>query len=309
MKTTGSLIALLSFAILANGQDKVSFLEPNCGVSILGLRNSRYRIIGGAMAVKYENPWMAFIKSTVECGGSLITARKLIISQGNKQINLRLSLGFVLSAAHCMTGKPTKVRLGEYDRETERDCRHMECIAKAQEFDVDATFVHTNYEQQRHDLALLRLAQRVQYTDNISPICVLLRPSVLNLEDYIVKFSVYGWGKTELGQSSRFLRKTTLYNLNRTACAEQYPDASIDRDHICGQRSGTSTCNGDSGGPLGARIIYKRKDIMILFGIVSFGGNICENATVFTNVMAHLDWIKNIVQIGETLVADGKANM
>lgn len=130
---------------------------------------------------------------------------------------------------------------------------------------------------------------------------MLLRPSVPNLEDLVDKFSAYGWGRTESGQSSQILRKTTLYNLDRDVCGRQFPDMKIDRDHICAERAGASTCNGDSGGPLGARVIYHRDDKMIQFGIVSYGREICENATVFTNVMAHLDWIRNIVRIGGTV--------
>ncbi|KAH8285002.1 hypothetical protein KR054_003774 [Drosophila jambulina] len=279
-KTLLAVLTVLSCLFLSHSQEAGEFLEEPCG-----LPPQRNKLIGAHVALIATTPWMAIIigQEGFKCGASLITSR------------------FVLSAAHCLGGGPLKVRLGEYDRETELDCRHSRCIDKAQEFDVDATFIHHAYEQQRHDLALLRLAPRVQYTANIFPICVLLRPSVPNLEDHIHKFSVYGWGKTETGEASRLLRKTTLYNLNRTECAQQYPDANIDRDHICGQRHGAGTCNGDSGGPLGARIIYNRKDIMVLFGIVSFGGWNCANATVFTNVMAHLDWIRNIVRIGETI--------
>ncbi|XP_041632874.2 phenoloxidase-activating enzyme 1-like [Drosophila kikkawai] len=274
-----TLLAVLACLSLSYSQEAGEFLEEPCG-----LPPQRYKLVGARIALIATTPWMAIIigPEGFRCGASLITSR------------------FVLSAAHCLGGGPLKVRLGEYDRETERDCRHSQCIDQAQEFEVDATFIHQGYEQQRHDLALLRLALRVQYTANIFPICVLLRPSVPHLEDHIVKFSVYGWGKTESGQSSRLLRKTTLYNLNRTSCGSQYPDANINRDHICGQRFGSSTCNGDSGGPLGARIIYNRQDIMVLFGIVSFGGELCENATVFTNVMAHLNWIRNIVRLGGT---------
>lgn len=48
-----------------------------------------------------------------------------------------------------------KVRLGVLERE-----------AEAQEFAVDAMFVHTDYYFDQHDLALLRLAKRVHYSGN-----------------------------------------------------------------------------------------------------------------------------------------------
>nr|XP_041632743.1 CLIP domain-containing serine protease B9-like [Drosophila kikkawai] len=130
-----TLLAVLACLSLSYSQEAGEFLEEPCG-----LPPQRYKLVGARIALIATTPWMAIIigPEGFRCGASLITSQR-----------------------------HSKVRLGEYDRETERDCRHSQCIDQAQEFEVDATFIHQGYEQQRHDLALLRLALRVQYTGSV----------------------------------------------------------------------------------------------------------------------------------------------
>ncbi|KAH8402211.1 hypothetical protein KR009_010451 [Drosophila setifemur] len=274
MKFAGTVIAIFAihlYLMVGQGQATGNFLKEPCGMVTSRIKA---RIVGGRAAEITSTPWMAMITSNGEfiCGASLITNRRQSI----------LSLSFYI------------VRLGEYDTRTERDCKNWHCKAAAQDFDVDATLIHHDYTLERHDIALLRMATRVQFTQDISPICLLLDPAQRNLGEVVHKFNVFGWGRTASGEKSHILQKATLFNTPRSRCSSQF-GLPVDQDHICADRAKVSTCNGDSGGPLLAWVIYKGQNVWIQFGIISYGHRICHNATVFTNVMSHVEWIQNIV--------------
>ncbi|KAH8271556.1 hypothetical protein KR018_006814, partial [Drosophila ironensis] len=259
------LIGLHHVSMAAQCIGPGAFLQQPCGIV-----PPSYRITGGTNSRIDSTPWMAMItrRGLLICGGSLVTNRRFIENPHPR----------------------SKVRLGDVDSRSKLDSGDSGAL----EIDVDAKFVHQDFTMERHDLALLRLSQPVNYTNHISPMCLLLDPAHRNLGEYVTKFKVFGWGKTETGQTSRVLQETYLYNLPRTACQRQL-GLPVDGDHICAERSSTSTCNGDSGGPLIAKVIYKGRVVWIQFGIVSYGHHECRDATVFTNVMTHVQWIRNIV--------------
>ncbi|EDV55467.2 serine protease easter [Drosophila erecta] len=259
-------VPLAACSVVVMGAVGDSLLEQPCGTVPI----RKFKIVGGHDAHVASTPWMAMVTGQAGflCGGSLIASR------------------FILTAAHCVGNKKLKVRLGVLDQE-----------AEAQEFDVDGMFLHTGSELGKHDIALLRLAKPVQYDDNISPICLLLDPLFKDLDEHIVKFRTYGWGQTQSKDSSRMLQKTSLFNLRRTECTKQFPYQEIDRSHICAERAGASTCSGDSGGPLTAIVTYGHVPTVFQFGVTSYGAENCSKATVFTNVMAHLEWIVNTVRV------------
>ncbi|EDW91233.2 serine protease grass [Drosophila yakuba] len=259
------LLAACSAIVLGSLGD--NFLEQPCGT----VPNFKYKIIGGHNAPEATAPWMAMVigERGFICGGSLIAKR------------------FVLTAAHCVGNVDLKVHLGVLDQEE----------AKASnEFHVDGMFVHMDSDLGKHDIALLRLAKPVQYADKVSPICVLLDPLFKNLDEHIIKFRTYGWGQTQSSKSSRMLQKTSLFNLRRSECSILFPHMEIDRNHVCAERANASTCSGDSGGPLTAIVTYDHVPTVFQFGVTSYGFEDCSKATVFTNVMAHLDWIVNTVR-------------
>ncbi|XP_041675862.1 CLIP domain-containing serine protease 14D-like isoform X2 [Drosophila eugracilis] len=222
----------------------------------------KFKIVGGHTAPRASTPWMA----------SLIGEN-----------------GFICGAT-LITNRSRRVRLGEND------------LSKGgQEFKVDARIKHHNYSGDRHDIALLRLSARAQYTERISPICLLLDPLFSHLEDHIIKFRTYGWGENQFGRLNTILHKTSLYNTDRVNCSREFQNRSIDRDHICAKAANSSTCNGDSGGPLTAIVTYDHVATEFQFGIVSFGKQDCGGVTVFTNVMSHLEWIVENVRKAEKI--------
>lgn len=92
------------------------------------------------------------------------------------------------------------VRLGELDQSTDPDCYENECADPPLNVPVVENITHENFQTtgQDNDIALLRLAYSVTFTDWIKPIClpVTERARTLNYENYA--FVVAGWGKTEV---------------------------------------------------------------------------------------------------------------
>lgn len=87
-----------------------------------------------------------------------------------------------------------EVRLGEHDTRTGRDCNSVGdlCITHV-DVEIERIFVHKDYNARfkNHDIALLRLSEEVELTENIQPICL---PSSSVSFDH-KNLSVAGWGE------------------------------------------------------------------------------------------------------------------
>uniref|UniRef100_A0A182V102 Peptidase S1 domain-containing protein n=1 Tax=Anopheles merus TaxID=30066 RepID=A0A182V102_ANOME len=143
-------------------------------------------------------PWAAMVLlrrvQKLVCSGSLIASR------------------FVLSAAHCFvdvrgTSKPAtdyRVRLGDWDLELDEDCLYVrgQLVCNEQQpvdYAVERIISHGDFQRQRrdflHDIALLKLAEAVEYGAQIGPACL---PN-WNVGVPLIagqKFTVFGWGRT-----------------------------------------------------------------------------------------------------------------
>lgn len=98
----------------------------------------------------------------------------------------------------------TGVRLGEWDTETERDCDNGDCSDPVVDIVVEQLIPHegynTNSKTQENDIALLRLAQPVTFTDWIKPICLPTSSNLRSISYDGINLEVAGWGKTENGK-------------------------------------------------------------------------------------------------------------
>nr|XP_044249193.1 serine protease grass-like [Drosophila takahashii] len=132
------------------------------------------------------------------------------------------------------------------------------------------------------------MAQKVQFSDYVRPICLLLNVQMEN----VLRFNVTGWGMLENGQMSNILQKTTLSKVYPSYCMTKY-EKTVDQYQICTGSETSDTCVGDSGGPLTAEINYNGEVRTVQYGIVSYGSQICAKGglSVNTNVANYMDWI------------------
>ncbi|XP_037713715.1 serine protease grass-like [Drosophila subpulchrella] len=268
------VFAVLACLFLATENGSAFLLENGCGKSN---RSENYGLIGGGQnAGILSNPWMVLIiiGGSPLCGGSLITSR------------------FVLTAAHCISPLYTIVRLGDYlTVNPEDDCSTGICIPRAYIKHVDKKIPHANFNKisnQQYDIGLLRMADVVEFSDSVRPICLLFNAQMENVS----LFNVTGWGKREDGEMSRVLQKATLSKFDRSQCSQKYEE-TVDETQICAGSYSSDSCDGDSGGPLSAEVYYKGEFRPFLYGIVSYGKLQCTGGGlgVYTNVTSFTNWI------------------
>ncbi|KAL2751137.1 transmembrane protease serine 9-like [Vespula maculifrons] len=235
-----------------------------------GLRNEESRIVGGQTTRMNELPWMAKLSylNKFYCGGSLINDR------------------YVLTAAHCVKGFMwfmIKVTFGEHDR----------CIDKGLETRyvvrvLTGDFSFLNFD---NDIALLRLNDRVPFSDTIRPICL---PTIKENEYIGSKAIAAGWGTLkEEGKPSCLLQEVEVPVMSLQDCRNtSYSPRMISDNMLCaGYPDGMKdSCQGDSGGPLITEREDKRYEII---GIVSWGNGCARPGYpgVYTRITNYLDWI------------------
>jgi len=94
------------------------------------------------------------------------------------------------------------VRLGEWNVSSVKDCQYLNdaevCSDPPKDVAIQKIIPHPNYDSashdQHYDLALLKLAQIIEFTDFISPICLPV-DQLLRSEDFTRRsLTVSGWG-------------------------------------------------------------------------------------------------------------------
>lgn len=150
---------------------------------------------------------------------------------------------FQISFLYNFRGLPKYVRLGDLDLATEDD------DASPQDFEVIRAVSHPDYKapSKYHDIALLELNQKVNFTDYISPACL---DTGLELRE--ANLTATGWGKTGFSEvSSTFLLKVDLDHVPHPRCVQSFgkqsvkdlPDGIVEEIQICaGRVKGKDTC-------------------------------------------------------------------
>ncbi|KFB42148.1 hypothetical protein ZHAS_00009812 [Anopheles sinensis] len=202
----------------------------------------------------------------------------------------------VLTAAHCFKfNSPTVVRLGEYD---------ITQVSKDEaQINIAGFILHPKYSNLKayHDIALVKLADKVEFTKFIRPAC-LWDKNVPNTSWYIATgFGMYD--NIDIKQSS-IMRKVKLRVFVHDACKKPYKHDMRLREGLHDSQlcvgdtvEGRDTCKGDSGGPL-QMINTPNTCIFHVVGITSRGPKGCgvgKTKAIYTKVSYYIDWIEENV--------------
>uniref|UniRef100_A0A6E8W2A8 Peptidase S1 domain-containing protein n=1 Tax=Anopheles coluzzii TaxID=1518534 RepID=A0A6E8W2A8_ANOCL len=226
--------------------------QANDGGLIYDLRNN------DTLSQYAEYPWVVYILALKKqeansgdfvCGGTLIHSR------------------LVVTTAHNTDGKTDLVaRFGEWDISTTKE------PFPQQDIDVAEVIKHPQYvfNPIQNDIALLVLAESVQYAAHIRPIC-LPQPT----DEFVGQRCVSnGWGK-ERGVYANVMKKLTLPVIGRANCTRMLryaglgPFYTLREGFLCaGGEDAVDMCKGDGGSPLACQT---ESGTYVLAGIVSWG--------------------------------------
>lgn len=237
------------------------------------------RIINGKTAPRGSHPWFAaFFKvenndeedlNLPYCGGVIINQH------------------YVLTAAHCIFNKrlsDMRVAFEFYELDKYGMVPDMKLYKVAEKI------THPKFDDHpkspKADIGLIRLAEPIQFSSSIKPIC-LPNSDQINFTELIA----VGWGRIHrTGDRPETLQQVPLPQDDGN-CEMWYDKKFLD-DHICardGKAKGWGdVCNGDSGGPL---IGMDQTKHATLAGLVSYSTCLGIPAAVFTRVSYYLDWI------------------
>ena len=259
----------------------VNFLSgQNCGITHRDPSKASFRIVEGTAAEKGAFPYLVSLQHRFrghQCGGSIFTDR------------------FIITAAHCFMyddhPESWTVFAGDHHLEQEN--------ADRQRMRVEAIKMHdgfTGRPASKDDIALVKLAEPLQFNDLVGPVCLPSRgQSFADIDDCFAA----GWGDnrdTEHFELTPQLQQVREKLVDHAHCHSKHRQYNIMTNidaakQICFGNGEKTACKGDSGGPLACKLY----DRYYLAGVTSFGHPRCRNAfglpSVFTNVGHFTGWI------------------
>ncbi|CAF2143492.1 unnamed protein product [Rotaria magnacalcarata] len=231
------------------------------------------RIVGGHEAVPHSWPWQVLFEAGGTCGGTLINAE------------------YVLTAAHCIGTEDLSeitITAGLHSLEQNENTETTRQVRQAQQVTVHPGY---NSDTIKNDLALVRLAEPVEFNENVQPACLPGPDPKPDSEVVLI-----GWGVTSTGgELSPVLKQTEVQVIDH---CDQHWEEVDDATQLCfkDKTLTSAACQGDSGGPA----LQEHEGQWVVEGVTSFGHRICEVIQhglpdVYTRVSAFLPWIHSVI--------------
>uniref|UniRef100_A0A0P5YPR2 Clip-domain serine protease n=1 Tax=Daphnia magna TaxID=35525 RepID=A0A0P5YPR2_9CRUS len=261
-------------------------------------RSTHQRIIGGSEAIPNSWPFVVGLsvpddegKSSIICGGSLISETKVLIAARCVE---RFSMIDMFYAT---------LKLGMHEPDDSQATRR-----------ISQMMVHKDYNPKTNsfDIAILTMVAPVTYTKAISPVCLARANTDVDAHAGKVAY-IMGWGPTisDKKQAASKLMKqadlpieepaeTTPAKLMQGAvstikseeCKAIYRNpGQISRTMLCASSDKSDFCQGDIGGPL---VLQASNGLWTQIGIASWSAGCqseTETASVYTNVALLRPWI------------------
>ncbi|XP_076280974.1 uncharacterized protein LOC143209360 [Lasioglossum baleicum] len=285
---------LKEFQECITDQEPYPMVELTCSEYACGRRRSVYgnskvktRIVGGVESAPGDWPFLAAILGGPEqvfyCAGVLIADQ------------------WILTAGHCV-GNYNYSDVSGWTIQLGITRRHSHTYL-GQKMKVKKVVPHPNYNlgiAHDNDVALFQLEKRVQFHDDLRPVC--LPPANKPLVPGTV-CTVIGWGKKNDSDTSEYelaVNEVRVPVLNREMCNSwlAYKEVNVTDGMICAgyPDGGKDACQGDSGGPLLCED-EKEKDKWYVGGIVSWGIKCAHPKLpgVYAYVPKYVPWIRTVM--------------
>lgn len=253
----------------------------------------------------FEFPWMAMVRSTKAtpekdpfCTATVINNR------------------YVLTSASCLKAKENRdldfVRLGDHTLNSARDCDTFtdprtrntvqECAAPP--LDIKAVLPFILHPQagkpfRGNDFGLVRMVDKVQFTDNIQPVCLPVREDLRNNlpNSFILSMFEITVNNNKYSQE---LYKTRSEFSEREECEERFEDYGytpwVTDKMFCALAQGPNfICTPHLGAPLVSMVPQGGTERAVLYGFSTTGPSNCTIAQTipktYIRVPLYVDWI------------------
>lgn len=232
------------------------------------------KILGGIESKAGDWPWMT----------AILYANQADLYNAQFCAGVLIQDTWILTAAHCVSGQTASainVAVGIYDLDNFSGSR----------ISVKNIRIHPQYNSttSQNDIALLELSQA-------SSLPTL--PLYSGKSDILgVMLTAIGWGMAD-GTTYWYypakLRQVDLPVVADSYCNNIYSPDLISSQLCAGYYEGKDVCNGDSGGP----VVAKMNGVWVHVGLVSYGKT-CENYLgwygVYTRTSAYVNFVKQYV--------------
>ncbi|KAI1705941.1 trypsin domain-containing protein [Ditylenchus destructor] len=258
--------------------------ESNCGVTSF---NFGSRIYHGTPVPPGKWPWMAAIVKR----GNYVQPHGCTASV--------ISNEHILTAAHC-------VNMTDFAQKWQVVVGAVDIVSRAtKRFDIADHIQHPEYDIQKspvdgslvrcdNDIAIIKLATPLTFSEYIKPICLPNR-FVERTDTPGEHAIIAGWGFRDVPNvRTPVLLEGTAYFQNFETCQKEHMGFPMQkRMHLCTNGRKNHVMKGDSGGPIFVQIRDKQgQPRWTEVGINSFGNGIRPEAEVSTRVSSYCDFIE-----------------